>query len=137
MPPAAASEVGKIDITLPDQGSTDRGTLAIPCTVSLVAGAPHPDAAKKLIDFLLSAQTDRALIDAKFAWCSARDAQSKGKFMDVDYHSIAEAMPAAISQASRQRRSKGTLKSPAERVFTTLSSTHAFSDKLYAVFPVT
>jgi iron(III) transport system substrate-binding protein len=99
---AAAAEVGKIDITLPDQGDNERGTLAIPCTVSLVAGAPHPDAAKKLIDFLLSVETDRALIDAKFAWCSARDANSKGKFMDVDYHAIADAMPNAIRQATAE-----------------------------------
>ncbi|HEX3355625.1 MAG TPA: extracellular solute-binding protein [Tepidisphaeraceae bacterium] len=99
---SAIAEGLKLDVTLPDQGPSERGTLAIPCVVSLVAGAPHPDAAKKLIDYLLSANTDRALIDAKFAWCSTRDMAGKGKFMDVDYEAVAAAMPTAIRQATAE-----------------------------------
>jgi hypothetical protein len=38
--------------------------------------------------------------DAKFAWCSTRDAAGKGKFMDVDYLAVATAMPAAIRSAT-------------------------------------
>jgi iron(III) transport system substrate-binding protein len=43
------------------------GTLAIPCTASLVAGAPNPAGAKRFIDFLLSADGERAMaeVDAR------------------------------------------------------------------------
>jgi iron(III) transport system substrate-binding protein len=39
----------------------DGATIAIPNTVALVRGAPHPAAARELIDFLLSAGTELAL----------------------------------------------------------------------------
>jgi iron(III) transport system substrate-binding protein len=97
---AAQAEIGKLNVTLPDQGPGEQGTLAMPCAVAMVAHGPHPEAAKRLIDFLLSAKVDRALVDAKFAWCSARDPDGKGKFMDVDLHAAASAMPAAIRQST-------------------------------------
>ena len=96
----AAANVGKLDAVLPDQGDRDDGTLAIPCTVSLVAGAPHPDSAKRLIDFLLSREVDQKLIAAKFAWCSTRDGDSHGKFMAVDYRAVAKMMPTAIREGT-------------------------------------
>ena len=46
---------GRIRMVLPDQQQGGLGTLAIPCTVGLVAGAKHPEEAKKLVDYLLSA----------------------------------------------------------------------------------
>jgi iron(III) transport system substrate-binding protein len=94
------SDVGPVNVDLPDQGVNEIGTLAMPCTVALVAGAPHPDAARRLIDFLLSAEVDKALIDARFAWCSARDLNGHGKFMPVDYLAVAAAMPGAIRNAT-------------------------------------
>ena len=39
----------------------DGGTLLIPNSVALIAGAPHPESARKLIDFLTSEQTERLL----------------------------------------------------------------------------
>jgi iron(III) transport system substrate-binding protein len=48
-----------IDLVYPDMG--DGGTLLIPNSVALVTGAPHPEAARKLIDFLASEQTERML----------------------------------------------------------------------------
>jgi iron(III) transport system substrate-binding protein len=44
----------------PDQGGA--GTLVIPGTVALVAGAPHREQGQALVDFLLSANTEAALI---------------------------------------------------------------------------
>lgn len=95
-----AANIGPLDMVLPDQGPNDDGTLAMPCTVGLVAGAKHQQAAKRLIDFLLSSKVDQKLIDAKFAWCSTRQASGHGKFMTVDYHGVARAMPAAIRNAT-------------------------------------
>jgi len=43
----------------PDMG--DGGTLLIPNSVGLIAGAPHPEAGRKLIDFLTSAELERIL----------------------------------------------------------------------------
>jgi iron(III) transport system substrate-binding protein len=45
----------------PDQNGM--GTPVMPNTVSLIAGAPHPDAARKLIDYLLSPETERRLAE--------------------------------------------------------------------------
>jgi len=96
----AAANGSKLDATLPDQGAGEDGTLAMPCAVGLVAGAPNPDAGKRLIDFLLSRQADQQLIAAKFAWCSSRDGAGKGKFMVIDYDAVARAMPVAIRSAT-------------------------------------
>lgn len=97
---SATAEVGKLDVALPDQAPGEQGTLAMPCAVGLVAGGPNPQAARRLIDFLLSRQVERALIDAHFAWCSARDAQPPGRFMQVDYEAVARGMPEAIRRAT-------------------------------------
>ncbi len=43
----------------PDMG--DGGTLLVPNSVGMVSGAPHVAAARKLIDFLASAETERML----------------------------------------------------------------------------
>jgi iron(III) transport system substrate-binding protein len=96
----SSTNVGKLAGVLPDQGPDDDGTLAMPCTAGLVANCPHPELAKKLIDYLLSAQTDRNLIDAHFAWCSTRDTSGKGKFMKIDYPVVARAMPLAIREGT-------------------------------------
>ena len=96
----AASNIGKLDFVLPDQGEGEDGTLAMPCTAGLVSGGPHPEAGKRLIDFLLSKEVDRKLIDAKFAWCSTRDTSGKGRFMQADYRAVARQMPAAIRAAT-------------------------------------
>jgi len=45
----------------PDQGDGELGTLIIPNTVALVKGAPHPDAARQLIDYLLSPEVEAKL----------------------------------------------------------------------------
>lgn len=55
-----------IEPVLPDQ--TDGGTLLIPNTIALIKGAPHAEAAKKLIDFILSPEVEALL-------CSSESAQ--------------------------------------------------------------
>jgi len=72
----------------------------MPCAVGMVTGCKHPEAARRLIDFLLSREVDRKMAQTHFAWCSARDAAGRGKFMDVDYRAVAKAMPAAIREAT-------------------------------------
>jgi iron(III) transport system substrate-binding protein len=48
-----------VDLVYPDMG--DGGTLLIPCTVALLAGAKHAAEGRKLIDFLVSAEVERML----------------------------------------------------------------------------
>lgn len=95
----ASKEIAHLNVILPDQDT--QGTLAMPCAAALIANGPNPTAGRKLIDFILSAQVDRQLIDAKFAWCSARDTATlqKTKLMNVDYATVARTMPAAIRRA--------------------------------------
>lgn len=51
----------------PDQGDGEIGTMLIPNSVSMIAGAPHPENARKLIDWILSEETEAMLAAAKSA----------------------------------------------------------------------
>ena len=48
-----------VDMIIPDQDGM--GTLFIPNAVAIIKGAPHLEAAKKMVDFLLSRETERML----------------------------------------------------------------------------
>lgn len=50
-----------VELVYPDQGPDDIGCFIVPNAVVLIAGAPHPDLGKKLIDYLLSKETERKL----------------------------------------------------------------------------
>ena len=56
-----------IEIIYPDQGAGELGCLVVPNAVVLIKNAPHPEAGKKLIDYLLSKETERRLA---FADCA-------------------------------------------------------------------
>lgn len=96
----ANESIAPITAVLPDQNAGEAGTLAMPCALGMVAGCRHESAARKLIDFLLSHETEKKLLQTHFAWCSTRDTTGKGHFMDVDYHAVAKVMPAAIREAT-------------------------------------
>lgn len=78
----------KITAVLPDQDTF--GTLAMPTTVALVKGAHHPDAARRLIDYLVSKQVEDQLIAMSFAHWSVRGTGKPIKAMPVDYHAAAK-----------------------------------------------
>jgi iron(III) transport system substrate-binding protein len=56
-----------VAIVYPDQGEGQVGTLFIPNTLSLIAGSPNPEAAEKLLDYLLSSDAERRLADGPSA----------------------------------------------------------------------
>lgn len=60
----AIREGKPVDVLIPDAAE---GAVLLPNTVSLVAGAPHPEAGKKLIDYLLSAEVERRLAEGPSA----------------------------------------------------------------------
>ena len=55
----AVAQNQPVEIIFPDQN--DLGTLLIPNTVAMVNGAPHPEEAKRLIDYLLSPEVEARL----------------------------------------------------------------------------
>ena len=56
-----------VEMIYPDQGKDEIGCLILPNVVILIKGAPHPENAKRLIDYLLSKETERKLA---FADCA-------------------------------------------------------------------
>jgi len=54
-------------IVYPDQQPGGPGTLFIPNTLAILKGAPHPDQARRLVDYLLSPQIESRLADGPSA----------------------------------------------------------------------
>ena len=50
-----------VTMVYPDQGADEIGCLIVPNAAVLIASAPHPDAGRKLVDYLLRAETERKL----------------------------------------------------------------------------
>jgi iron(III) transport system substrate-binding protein len=57
----------RIEMVIPDQGADEIGVLIVPNAVVLIKNAPHPVAARRLADYLLSKETERMLA---FADCA-------------------------------------------------------------------
>lgn len=96
----AISQGKPVAIVLPDQDAL--GTLIVPNTVGLIADAPHPQAGKELIDYLLSPEIDQALIDSGWSHISLRSRVFSGcqeemevKGMEVDLQSVYEEIKGA------------------------------------------
>src|SRR5262249_14864876 len=47
-----------IDIVYPDQGEDQAGALIVPNAVALISGGPNPENGRKLIEFLVSKETE-------------------------------------------------------------------------------
>lgn len=56
-----------VEMVCPDQGESQLGCLILPNAAVLIRNSPHPDAGRKLIDYLLSKETERKLA---FADCA-------------------------------------------------------------------
>lgn len=56
-----------VEMICPDQGKDQLGCLILPNAAVLIRNSPHPDAGRKLIDYLLSKETERKLA---FADCA-------------------------------------------------------------------
>ena len=82
------------------------GALAIPNTAGVIAGAPHPEQARRLMEFLLSRQLEEMLaqshshntpihpdVAAKF------EQYAIDRPLDVDYEQVAQQLPKAIQTA--------------------------------------
>ena len=95
-----------VRVIYPDQEGL--GTLLIPNTVSLIAGAPHAEAGKKLIDYLLSAGVEERLAAMDSAQIPLRPGVktpahvlplSAIKTMQLDYDRLADKLDEAMKFA--------------------------------------
>lgn len=70
-----AAETGDFPVAMivPGQQPGGEGLVTIPNTVSMVAGAPHPEAARELIDFLLSRKVEKMLAHGPSVQIPVRD----------------------------------------------------------------
>lgn len=71
-----------VAIILPDQEGI--GTLVIPGTIALVAGGPNPNAGKRLVNFLASAEAERMLIDSGFAQIPLHPSNTPPDWLEAD-----------------------------------------------------
>jgi iron(III) transport system substrate-binding protein len=79
----AAVRQGKpVEVIFPDQEGM--GTLLIPNTVALIAGGPNPEQGRALIDYLLSRDVEKALIEAGFFYDSVRSADEVSGVVDME-----------------------------------------------------
>jgi len=82
----ACGAVGKgahVAIIVPDQGEGRMGTLVIPNTVALIAGAPHPAEAKVFIDYVLDKETEDAMVASGWIQIPSRDVPTKTACMNI------------------------------------------------------
>jgi iron(III) transport system substrate-binding protein len=76
---------------VPDQGEGEPGLLVIPNTVSLVKGAPHPEAARQLIDFLVSKEVEAMLAAGESVQIPVRaDVPRPDHVLDLSKYRVAE-----------------------------------------------
>ena len=85
-----------VGIVFPD--AEGLGILIVPNAAVLIAGAPHPGAGRRFIDFLLAPETEKALAASEAAQMPVRPglpppaglpALAGLKAMDVDYGGLA------------------------------------------------
>ncbi|MCR5881302.1 extracellular solute-binding protein [Phenylobacterium sp. J367] len=87
-----------VDIVYPDQDAG--GTLVMPTSVVLIRGAPHPEAARRLADYLVSPQAERMMVDAAAHMPLHADVATPAhvvpvariRAMNIDYAALAAVM---------------------------------------------
>ncbi len=91
----------QLDLIYPDMG--DGGTLLIPCSVAMIAGRPNNDAARKLVDYLVSAEVERMLAKSDSRNVPVREALRKELDISwpaetkVSFEAITDAMDEAVA----------------------------------------
>ncbi len=89
-----------VTIIYPDQADEQVGTLFIPNTVAIMKDCPHPEAARKLVDYVLSAKAEAALAASESAQIplNSQNADVEAqvetpltvKAMEVDFNAAAD-----------------------------------------------
>ena len=91
----------RLEMRYPDLG--DGGTLLIPNSVAILAGARHPTPARKLVDYLVSAEVEEMLARSASGNIPVRPALRRKLNMDlppetkVPYEAVTDAMADAVA----------------------------------------
>lgn len=95
----------------PDQGEGADGTLLIPNTLAVLAEAPHPEAARRLVDFLLSPGVEARLAASESAQIPLRDgvprpehvaSAGRLRLCDVDWEAVAGQLERRMGELTEQ-----------------------------------
>lgn len=85
----------------------DKGPLTIPNTAALIKNAPHPEEAKKLLDFILSEELEKLLVesDSHNSPISPTLAEKYSKYainerLDIEYGKIADLLTTSIEKSN-------------------------------------
>lgn len=97
----AVRDGAPVDMVIPDQD--DLGTLVIPQTVAILQKAPHPVQARALVDYLLSDEVEKRMVESGFCQIPARpkNASAGGhsfasiKVLNVGFEDILQQLPTA------------------------------------------
>ncbi|MFQ5590770.1 MAG: ABC transporter substrate-binding protein [Phycisphaerae bacterium] len=89
-----------LDLCYPDMGGG--GTILIPCSVAIIKGAPNLEGARRLVDFLISAEVERMLAQSESRNVPVRKALRTELNLPwppestIAYDEIVDAMPGAV-----------------------------------------
>lgn len=111
----AVAQGKPVKVVYPDQGEGDLGTLVLPNTVMMIAGCPHPENAKRLIDYLLSPEIEARLAAGPSVQMPLHPGvkvpdpappgfvfdHTKLRQMGYDARAIGERLPAVIEEMKR------------------------------------
>lgn len=95
---------------IPDQGPDDPGLILIPNTISLVADAANPDAAKRFIDYVLQREIEERLAHGLSAQIPVRAGVPKPdhvldvgalKVQEVDWNAVGRAYTESVDELER------------------------------------
>jgi iron(III) transport system substrate-binding protein len=64
---ALAGKGAPVAAVFPDQGEGGVGTMLIPNSVAIIKGGPHPEAARRLVDFIVSEEVEALLAASESA----------------------------------------------------------------------
>ncbi|MFG0318224.1 MAG: extracellular solute-binding protein [Planctomycetota bacterium JB042] len=112
----AKSKGHPVACVFPDQGDGEIGTMLIPNSVAMVKGGPNPEAARTLIDFVLSEQVEALLAASRSAQIPLRagvagPAEEQileiGAFKEMEWDVAATAAALEESMAAFQSRFQG------------------------------
>ncbi len=84
----AVGDGAPVEMVFPDQGENGMGTLITPSTAALIKNAPNRENAEKLIDFIVSQESEQFMIEKGFFDVSVRaggsgDFQVKGMSLNL------------------------------------------------------
>lgn len=77
-----------VAVVFPDQGDDQPGTLLIPNAVSILKGAPHPEAARRLVDYLLSPAVEEQLAQARSVQVPLRAGLARADWIPGDIQTL-------------------------------------------------